>query len=109
MYIVLFSLWLIFNAKVTVEIIAFGLFFSTAIFWFLCKYMGYSIKKDIQISSQIFYILQYIVALLFEIVKAVEFAEIFIAYEDSARLKKLKILLFEIVLLLFSLPGLPSE
>ncbi len=70
MYIVLFSLWLIFNAKVTVEIIAFGLFFSTAIFWFLCKYMGYSIKKDIQISSQIFYILQYIVALLFEIVKA---------------------------------------
>lgn len=70
MYILLFSLWLIFNAQVTVEIIAFGLFFSAAIFWFLCNYMGYSAKKDLQIIRQIFYILQYIAALLIEIIKA---------------------------------------
>ncbi len=42
-------------------------------------------------------------------VKAVEFDEIFIPKEVDVRLKKSKMLLFEIVLLLFSLPGLPSE
>ena len=70
MFVLLFCLWLIFNAQVTVEIIAFGLIFSAAIFWFMSKYMDYSVKKDIRIISQIFYILQYIVALLIEIIKA---------------------------------------
>lgn len=70
MYILLFSLWIVFNAHITFEIVVFGLFFSSAIFWFLCTFMDYSIRKDRKIVTKVFYIVHYIAVLLVEIVKA---------------------------------------
>lgn len=70
MYILLFSLWIVFNAHITFEIIIFGVLFSTAIFWFLCTFMDYSVKKDRRIVIKVFFIIQYIGALLVEIIKA---------------------------------------
>ena len=70
MYILLFSLWLIFNAKITLEMIGFGLFFSAVLFYFTTKFMDYSIKKEKQILSLILYIFQYIITLIIEILKA---------------------------------------
>lgn len=70
MYILLFSLWLIFNGKITVEIIIFGLFFSAVLFYFSIKFLDYSIKKEQQVLFLGLQILEYIAVLMIEILKA---------------------------------------
>lgn len=70
MYILLFLLWLIFNAKITVEMIGFGLFFSAVLFFFAIKFMGYSLQKEKQVLFLSGYIVQYIFILILEILKA---------------------------------------
>lgn len=70
MYVMYFLLWIIFNGKITLEIVLFGLVIAAAMYAFMCKFMDYSIKKDIAILKKSGYIMQYIGILLFEIVKA---------------------------------------
>jgi multisubunit Na+/H+ antiporter MnhE subunit len=38
MYILFFLLWIVFNGRVTTEIVIFGLVISAAIYWFMCKF-----------------------------------------------------------------------
>lgn len=70
MYIFLFLLWMIFNAKITLEIILFGLVIAAAVYAFMCKFMDFSIQKDILMirKSGIFFL--YVVTLVWEILKA---------------------------------------
>lgn len=70
MYILFFLVWIIFNGAATVEIVAFGLAISAIMYIFVCKFMNYSIRKDIAYMKRIPRILQYICVLLWEIVKA---------------------------------------
>lgn len=70
MYLVFFLLWMIFNSNITLEIVIFGLVISAAVYWFMCKFMDYSYKKDIMLFKKFFLILQYLVVLFWEIVKA---------------------------------------
>lgn len=70
MYILFFLLWVMFNGQLTLEIAVFGLVIAAAMYFFVCKFMDYSIKKDIVILKETGYILQYIGLLLWEIVKA---------------------------------------
>lgn len=70
MYILFFLVWIIFNGAVTVEIVAFGLVISAVMYIFICKFMNYSIRKDIAYMKRIPRILQYVCVLLWEIVKA---------------------------------------
>jgi len=70
MYILFFLLWVMFNGQLTLEIAIFGLVIAAAMYFFVCKFMDYSIKKDIVILKETGYILQYIGLLLWEIVKA---------------------------------------
>lgn len=70
MYVLLFSLWLIFNGKVTVEIMVFGLLFSAALFYFTTQFLDYSIEKEKQVLFLGVQILEYIVVLMIEIIKA---------------------------------------
>ena len=70
MYLFLFLSWIIFNANVTVEIIVLGLVFSTVIFLFMCKFMDYSVKKEIHIYKKMWIILQFFGVLIWEILKA---------------------------------------
>lgn len=65
-----FLLWVMFNGQLTLEIAIFGLVISSAMYFFICKFMDYSVKKDLVIIKEIGYILQYIGLLLWEIVKA---------------------------------------
>jgi len=69
-YILLFSLWLIFHAKITLEIVLFGLFFSGILFYFTVKFMDYSLKKEKQVLFLCLYIFQYVVVLIVEILRA---------------------------------------
>ena len=70
MFVLLLLLWIIYNGQFTVEILLFGIVFSGLIFAFMCKFMGYSIKKDLTYASMIPLILEYIIVLFIEIVKA---------------------------------------
>ena len=70
MYLFLFLLWIIFNAKITFEIVVLGLVISSLIYVFLCKYMDFSIQKDIKITRKSGIFLLYIVTLIWEIIKA---------------------------------------
>ena len=64
MYIVFFLMWLIFNGKVTLEIILFGLAVAALLYAFICAFMDYSFKKDISIIKRSLRILQYVAVLV---------------------------------------------
>ena len=70
MYVVFFLVWIIFNGQFTLEIAAFGLVISGAMYWFICKFMDYSPRKDLVICKRFFLVLHYIFILLKEILKA---------------------------------------
>lgn len=70
MYILFFLLWVMFNGQITLEIVIFGLLIAAAMYFFVCRFMNYSFRKDLVIFKEIGYILQYIGLLVWEIVKA---------------------------------------
>lgn len=49
MYIVFFILWIIFNGRITTEIVIFGLVIAAVMYAFICKFMDYSLKKSFSI------------------------------------------------------------
>ncbi|MCH5274993.1 MAG: Na+/H+ antiporter subunit E [Lachnospiraceae bacterium] len=70
MYIVLFLMWIIFNGNITPEIVLFGLVIAALMYAFLCKFMNYSIQKDLFLCKKSLRILQYVLVLIWEIIKA---------------------------------------
>ena len=67
MYIVLFALWLIFNGKVTFEIVWIGLAICALLYFFICKFFGYSIKTELKIFKKTPILVKYFFVLLKEI------------------------------------------
>lgn len=70
MCILYFLLWIIFNGKITPEIILFGIVIATIMLAFTCKFMDYSLKKELRIYTKIGKALRYIVLLIVEVGKA---------------------------------------
>ena len=70
MYLVFFLAWIIFNGQITTEIVIFGVFIAAAVFWFICKFMDYSLKKELKLYKSIGFLVWYAIILLKEIVKA---------------------------------------
>lgn len=70
MFLLFFLVWLIFNGKVTLEIIIFGLVIAAVMFAFICKFMGHSIHKEIIYMKKSGYFFRYILILIREIIKA---------------------------------------
>ena len=70
MYVLFFLAWIIFNGNITLEILMFDVVISTAMFAFMCKFMDYSIKKELNLYKKTGYIFAYIILLIREIVKA---------------------------------------
>ena len=70
MYVIFFLVWIIFNGQFTLEIAAFGLVISGAIYWFICKFMDYNPRKDLVLFKRFFLLLHYIFILTKEILKA---------------------------------------
>ena len=70
MFILLFALWLIFNGRITLELVILGLIFSAAIFAFCCKFMGHSLKKEAIYLKSLGYIALYLLVLVKEVVKS---------------------------------------
>lgn len=70
MFVIFFALWIVFNGRITAEIVILGLIISAAIYGFVCKYMDFSPSKEIRILKKMPYILLYFYHLVKEIVKA---------------------------------------
>ena len=70
MLIAFFLLWVIFNGRWTPEIGAFGVAFAALFYAFCCKFLGYSVRKDLRLLRGLPAALRYGALLLSEIVKA---------------------------------------
>lgn len=70
MFILFFILWVIFNGQLTLEIALFGVAISALVYAFTCKFMDFSIRKDITLCKRFFLFLGYCFVLIWEIIKA---------------------------------------
>ena len=70
MVVLFFALWLIFNGRVTVEIVVLGLILSCAVYLFGVKFMGFSPKKELRYLRLMPRAIRYAAILLWEILKA---------------------------------------
>ena len=70
MFVLFFLLWVIFNGQWTLEIAIFGVVIAAVMYAFVCKFMDYSMKKDLFILRKGLYIVQYIGVLIKEVIKA---------------------------------------
>ena len=70
MYFLLLLLWMIFNGRVTLEVFLFGVVICGWLYWFICKHMGYSVQRELQLAKKLPLYLKYAVVLLWEIFKA---------------------------------------
>ena len=70
MLLVIFSLWVIFNGRVTVETMLLGAVISVGVYWFACKYLGYATGTDRKVARSLLRMLRYAAVLVWEIVKA---------------------------------------
>ncbi|MCI7130949.1 MAG: Na+/H+ antiporter subunit E [Lachnospiraceae bacterium] len=70
MYLVFLLIWIIFNEKFNLEILLFGLVISAAVFTFVCKFMDYSIKKELHFYRKLPGMLCYVFVLVKEILMA---------------------------------------
>lgn len=70
MYVLFFFAWIIFNGNFTLEIAIFGVIISALMLGFMCKFMDYSMKKELNVYKKSIHFFSYIVLLFCEIVKA---------------------------------------
>lgn len=70
MLLLFFGVWIIFNGKVTLEIVLFGVAIAVGMFWFICRFMDYSWKKEQIVYQTVPLFIQYILILIREIWKA---------------------------------------
>lgn len=70
MFLLFMAVWLILNGRATVEIMLFGLVISAALFYFMCRFMGYSGKKELLLFLLFPLFMRYLWVLVQEIVKA---------------------------------------
>ena len=69
-FLLFFAVWVILNGKVTAEICIFGVLISAALFYFMCRYMEYSLKKELLLFRLVPLFIRYFGVLVKEIVKA---------------------------------------
>ena len=70
MFVLLFLLWIVFNGRITVEIVLFGIAICAWLYWFMCKYMGYCVDREKSILKTMPIYIKYFFVLTREIIKA---------------------------------------
>jgi len=70
MLLLFFLAWVVFNGRLTLEIAFFGIAVAGAVFAFICRFMNYSLKKELHFYRQIPGVVQYLYYLIKEIVFA---------------------------------------
>ena len=70
MYLLYFFLWVIFNGQWTTEIALTGLVIAAAVYWFTCRFIGWSPKTEWRLIRKLPGALAYVWFVVVEIVKA---------------------------------------
>ena len=70
MLLLFFLAWIIFNGRVTVEIVLLGVVIAVLIFAFICRFMDYSISKELKFYKKAPLFCKYVWLLVKEIIKA---------------------------------------
>lgn len=70
MYIVFFLVWILLNGQFTWEVAGIGMAVAGVMYAFSCKFLNYSVKKDMLLFRKLPYIIAYILILIWEIIKA---------------------------------------
>lgn len=70
MLLLFFCAWIIFNGRITVEILILGVVISALVFAFVCKFMDYSTEKEKGFYKKFFYLIGYAFLLVKEIIVA---------------------------------------
>ena len=68
MLLLFFLVWIIFNGRLTMEIALFGIAVAGAVFGFVCRFMEYSLKKELRFYRLMPAFVQYLYYLIKEIV-----------------------------------------
>lgn len=72
MLLLFFLAWVVFNGRLTLEIALFGIAVSGAVFAFVCRFMDYSLKKELHFYKLVPAFVQY----LYYLIKEIFFANI---------------------------------
>ena len=70
MFILLLLIWFVFNGKITLELAVLGVILCAGIYFFMCRFMDFSLKKDAALMRRSVFFLYYIGILIVEIVKS---------------------------------------
>ncbi len=70
MYLIFLSFWIMLNGRFTWEIFLFGLAISAAVYFFICRFMDYSLRKDFLLLKNTGLFLAFLGVLVKEIAKA---------------------------------------
>lgn len=70
MFVLFFLFWVMLNGRITAEIAVFGVVIAAAMYAFICRFMGYSVKKDLMILRKLPLVIAYCFILVNEIIKA---------------------------------------
>ena len=70
MLLLFFTAWIIFNGNFTLEIVLFGVVIALGMFAFICKFMDYSIQRELHFYKLVPVFFQYVFLLVKEIVQA---------------------------------------
>ena len=65
-----FLVWVVFNGRLTLEIVLFGVAVAGALFAFVCKFMDYSPEKELHFYKKLPVLCQYLYCLMKEIITA---------------------------------------
>ena len=64
MLLLFFLAWVVFNGRLTLEIALFGVAVAGAVFAFVCRFMDYSLKKELHFYKLIPAFVQYLYYLI---------------------------------------------
>lgn len=70
MFLLCLLLWILFNGRITLEILLFGIAVSAAVYAVSCALLGYSVQKDLALAKKLPDVILLFFVLLREIVKS---------------------------------------
>ena len=70
MLLLFFLVWVVFNGRLTLEIALFGIAVAAAVFAFVCRFMDYSVQKELRFYRLLPAFVQYLYYLIKEIILA---------------------------------------
>ena len=65
-----FLVWVVFNGRLTLEIALFGIAVACAVFAFICRFMDYSLRKELYLYKKLPAFARYLYCLVKEIITA---------------------------------------